>query len=254
MDRLTRLGYQAHSRTDLFRRRVQQAQDLLRTHLAETPDTVVAFSGGKDSTVLLHMARQIDPQLPGLYQDEEFTVLPETRRFVAQTPLLHHVAVRQRYEIAPGVEFDHWPPPDPDPPLQVMEPNGVPLGVRLGYRGLLLGLRATESQDRAWHFVRHGPAYQRKSTQLVCNPLHDWTDTDIWAYLAAYAVPYNAVYDRMRAAGIPPERQRVGPFTYLPAIQAGAVDAIRQLWPQTWTAVLQRVPDMKKFESGYTPF
>ena len=43
----------------------------------------IAFSGGKDSTVLLHMARQLYPEIPAVYVDTGLEY-PEVKAFVKQ--------------------------------------------------------------------------------------------------------------------------------------------------------------------------
>ena len=45
----------------------------------------IGYSGGKDSTVLLHLARQLYPSLPAVYVDTGLEY-PEIRDFVKATP------------------------------------------------------------------------------------------------------------------------------------------------------------------------
>jgi len=45
----------------------------------------VAFSGGKDSTVLLHLVRSIFPEIPGMFADTGLE-FPEIRNFAKDTP------------------------------------------------------------------------------------------------------------------------------------------------------------------------
>ena len=56
----------------------------------------ISFSGGKDSTVLIHLCRQLYPDLVGLYSDTGLE-FPEIRDFVQTfdnitivTPKMHH--------------------------------------------------------------------------------------------------------------------------------------------------------------------
>jgi len=49
------------------------------------PDAKVSFSGGKDSTVLLHIARRVNPNIQAVFADTGLEY-PEIRSFVQRTP------------------------------------------------------------------------------------------------------------------------------------------------------------------------
>lgn len=59
--------------------KVQMTKLRIRWWLNEF-DSYVAFSGGKDSTVLLHIARQVDPDIPAVFVDTGLEY-PEVREF-----------------------------------------------------------------------------------------------------------------------------------------------------------------------------
>lgn len=63
----------------------------------------VAFSGGKDSTVLLHLVRSIFPEVPAMFADTGLE-FPEVRSFVKDTPnvtmvkpMMHFTKVIEKY-------------------------------------------------------------------------------------------------------------------------------------------------------------
>lgn len=63
----------------------------------------------------------------------------------------------------------------------------------LGKRAWVTGLRAQQSATRA----RLAPTEADEARGLTkFNPLHDWTDADVWDYLRTRNVPYNALHDR----------------------------------------------------------
>jgi phosphoadenosine phosphosulfate reductase len=62
-----------------------------------------------------------------------------------------------------------------------------------GKRAWVTGLRAQQSATRAGVAERE-PDPARGLTKF--NPLHDWSDAEVWDYLRSRAVPYNALHDR----------------------------------------------------------
>ena len=62
-----------------------------------------------------------------------------------------------------------------------------------GQKAWVTGLRAEQS------ITRHGLIASEDDTQYSVrkfNPLHDWSEPDVWAYLRANDVPYNALHDQ----------------------------------------------------------
>jgi phosphoadenosine phosphosulfate reductase len=62
-----------------------------------------------------------------------------------------------------------------------------------GVRGWVTGLRAQQSATRAQLAAREPDA---ERDRVKFNPLHDWTEAEVWDYLRARGVPYNALHDR----------------------------------------------------------
>jgi len=80
------------------------AKDAIRKYVEHfgEDNIYISFSGGKDSTVLLHICRQLYPKLVGLYSDTGLE-FPEIREFVETfenitivTPKLHHREMLQK--------------------------------------------------------------------------------------------------------------------------------------------------------------
>lgn len=84
--------------------KVAIAKDAIRKYVEHfgEDNIYISFSGGKDSTVLLHICREIYPSLVGLYSDTGLE-FPEIREFVETfenitivTPKLHHREMLQK--------------------------------------------------------------------------------------------------------------------------------------------------------------
>ena len=56
----------------------------------------VSFSGGKDSTVLLHLVRSLYPEVPAVFVDTGLEY-PEVRQFVKQTESLSTCSLLEKY-------------------------------------------------------------------------------------------------------------------------------------------------------------
>ena len=74
--------------------------------------------------------------------------------------------------------------------VRKLEPLGRALA---GQRAWVTGLRAQQSAARSQVAAR-----ETDSARAIekFNPLHDWSDVQVWDYLRALAVPYNALHDR----------------------------------------------------------
>ncbi|HYS14934.1 MAG TPA: phosphoadenylyl-sulfate reductase [Burkholderiaceae bacterium] len=74
--------------------------------------------------------------------------------------------------------------------VRKLEPLGRALA---GKRAWVTGLRAQQSVTRAELALRETDA-ERGLEKF--NPLADWSEADVWAYIRANDVPYNALHDR----------------------------------------------------------
>ena len=71
-------GLPLSQKIEMTKRRIDQF------YHARDGKVFVSFSGGKDSTVLLHIVRSIFPDVPAVFIDTGLE-FPEIRRFVKQT-------------------------------------------------------------------------------------------------------------------------------------------------------------------------
>ena len=72
-----------------------------------------------------------------------------------------------------------------------------------------------------------------------CHALFDWSDGDIWKYLADEGIEYNRVYDRLFALGVPSTRMRVSFLLHEQAFRA--VATLQEIEPDTYDKLLRRL-------------
>lgn len=180
----------------------QSAQDVLSWAL-ETfhPRLALASSFGAEDVVVIDLLMRLNPHA------RVFTL--DTGRLNQETYDVMD-AIRKKYHLAIEVYF---------PQTEAVERMVRERGLNCFYdsvenRKLCCGIRKVEPLNRALITVdawmtglRRGQAVTRTATPKVerddahgglvkLNPLADWTDTQVWDYIRAHQVPYNALHDR----------------------------------------------------------
>ncbi len=210
------------------------SQERIREFYKELEGNVyVAFSGGKDSTVLLSLVRDLYPQVPAVFNNtgQDF---PEMRKFVNQTPNV--IKLKPIMPFKQVITEYGWPVlskktasalshlqklPEEDPMFatyrslvaerwwflkdapfkisdyccQALKKRPAAMYEKATGRKPFLGMLASDSDQRELHYMKRGGCntYNRNCSSW---PLAVWTERDIWEYLQKYSVPHCNVYDK----------------------------------------------------------
>jgi phosphoadenosine phosphosulfate reductase len=177
------------------------AEDVLRLALERFGRRVALSSSfGAEDMVLIDMAMTIDPTA------RIFTL--DTGRLPQET---YNVidATREKYGVSIEVFF-----PQPDAVQNMVETHGMNLFYRsVENRKLCCGVRKMEPLRRAlsgldaWitglrreqsvtRTAVHKVEWDEANALVKVNPLVDWSHDDVWKYIRARNVPYNALHDR----------------------------------------------------------
>ncbi len=259
MHEAERLSHQLHARLPTFARKVEQAQTSIEEALGCMHAPYVAFSGGIDSTVLLDLLFQAGYHLPVLWGDDGYDY-PESLTFLRESEQrygfhLQRIRCMQPWrdwclEMArPDLAEDpaaraSWG----NPPLWDATWNSLKDASLHAYDGVFLGLLACESRGRRYALKggrRVVYQVQGEGGMWHCSPLAQWSKRDIWAYAIARNLPYNPVYDRLAAYGIPCEQRRVAPLTCFRVVQYGSHVWLKSGWPDLYNSLAGTFPRVR---------
>jgi len=194
-----------------------EAIHIMREVVAEAEHPVMLYSVGKDSAVMLHLARKAfypsPPPFPLLHVDTtwKFQAMYELRDKMAAESgmdlLVHHNAEAQERGINP---FDHGPLH-----TDMWKTEGLKQALdKYGFDAAFGGARRDEEKSRAkerifsFRTASHGwdPKNQRPELWNLYNarknrgesmrvfPISNWTELDVWQYIQLEKIPIVPLY------------------------------------------------------------
>lgn len=239
--------------------RTRAALKELEAWFAEHPESYVAISGGKDSTLCLHLARQVNPEVKVAFFDSGLE-FPQTLRYIAR--LQEHWGFDLRtFHAEPSA-------------LQVMVDNGSwehgalktnknylhdacierPLAKaqqELG-RASIYGLRADESATRLallaktkGRVTKHDSKGNLEQSYLA--PIWRWSIEEVYGYLERHRVPMNPIYGQLERLGVPEKRRRVGLLIDGWSIDQGRWALARMIAPDLCRVVETHLPALADY-------
>lgn len=198
-----------------------RALERITAWMEEHPDSFLTFSGGKDSTVLLHLLKRVDPSPKVCFFDSGL-LYRQTYEFVENIQKWWGVDVTTIRTNPPPLELlkesGAWTPGAPKLRLDVKRLliDNYLDAARAHYETIysLYGLRGEESAGRRMLMARtKGVVTNHRKGELVgvsLAPMWDWTTLDVNSYVLKHKVPLNTAYRRLRELGVPSAKRRTG--------------------------------------------
>jgi len=190
---------------------------IMREVFAESKKPVMLYSAGKDSAVMLHLARKAffpgAPPFPLLHVDTgwKFRAMYEMRDQVAKRSGMQLIVHRNPEAVARGINpFDHG-----SLHTDLWKTEGLKQALtEYGFDVAFGGARRDEEKSRAKERIfsfrsanhRWDPKNQRpelwniynsrknKGESLRVFPLSNWTELDVWQYIHLESIPIVALY------------------------------------------------------------
>lgn len=177
------------ARTDEHQAKVGEAQHIVQKALQQYKKPYVAFSGGKDSTCVLHLVLEQKPDIMVLHWDYGPYYIPRwlEREFIRNAKKIG--ARNVRVETSP--EYKRLGRKAINVLGREYLGKLVPRLKKEGYDLVFVGLRKEESLKRRRRINR------REYAGVIpeCWPIAEWSWEDVWAYILSHNLPYASVYD-----------------------------------------------------------
>jgi predicted phosphoadenosine phosphosulfate sulfurtransferase len=251
------------------------ALERINTIFDEFPEIVVSMSGGKDSTVVFELAKQVARErgrLPlkvfWLDQECEYEATetyikrvmydPEVEPMWYQIPFrLQNATSQEELWLNCWGEGEQWVR-ERDPIAFTENTFGVDRFVGLMEAiinqtfpdtpvGVLTGVRAEESMRRmmgltesaTYKWITWGKVVDKKMNHYLFHPLYDWSYTDIWKAIHEHGWLYNTHYDDLYRYGVTAQRMRVSNYHHETAIHS--LFWLQEIEPETYEKATQRI-------------
>lgn len=180
--------------------KIDEANSIIKRAFGKIINPVVAFSGGKDSLVVLDLVRRIKPDVTGVFENTT-NEYPETLIYVKKIPNI--------VELKPEISFEECFKKYGLPILKSKaKSHGNQCCIKLKEEPFrkytkennitltFTGLTADESRNRMMMLKRMGALYFHKKDKIwKCHPIHNWSDKHVWQYIDSRNLLYNPIYD-----------------------------------------------------------
>lgn len=261
------------------RRRTATALPSLLDRVAEhldDHDGYVSWSGGKDSTVVVDLARQVDPHVPVVFFDSGLQ-FPETYQYLEdrarQWRLNYHVIAAEPDLLTVLIALGGFDHDAPDRRLggvelaDLMIKGPAAQAHRLHGPGALWGVRAEESSGRralyrqqlAARSARHpdlgrgaaraslGGVIERADGTVTYGPIWDWQRAQVFGYLAARSIEPNPLYEKFARLGMPDAQIRVDSIIDASKLSNGHVAWLQKGWPDLFDRLAFALPRLREY-------
>lgn len=245
--------YLLHSESKTYKKRLSESIDFVNRFLDLGVKSYVGWSCGKDSTVLAHLVNYLYPNYPIVSEKDDLD-------FPDEIEYLQSVSNKFGFNscvISPDVKL--WDILVNHDFNEDIHSKGTSFSddyfygllrkhqSEHEYKGVFLGLRASESKGRLINAkVNRYIYYNQEWRQIVCQPLMNWSAQDVFAYLFANDVPILSVYFKTAFHDSP---EQIRKSWILPSHQAslGQAQWIKHYYPEIFLRLSMIDPKIRAY-------
>jgi len=181
---------------NLLNLKIEKSLQIIREALQSFSKVAVIWSTGKDSTVVLYLTRQLDPNIMVFFGDttQKFKETYDFRDRMAKEWNLNLI------NMVPDVTYEEVKGERERCCHHLKTLPAVKFLVKFTIDAALVGIRWDEHPARA-----NEDYFSQRPHCCRVHPILHWTEKDIWAFIKQNKIPYNPLYDRgYRSIGCAP--------------------------------------------------
>lgn len=271
-----------YKENDVFTEAVLRVSMLFDTH----EDIIVCMSGGKDSTVLFHIALAVAREkgrlpLKVFWLDQEaewqHTVdymdsimrMPEVEPYWFQIPFnfTNSLSAKTNFlKVFDEAEEDRWIHAKSDISIKENPTKydryhdlvvQLPAAITDKKCAVLVGMRMCESPRRRMSIVGssgkwHGITWCTNAIGSTRKfwPIYDFTDDDVWTAIAKNRWRYNGAYDLMYRYGVSKKDMRVSALIHETAWHW--IEMLQEFEPKTYNRFIARISGVSAFNHAFS--
>jgi len=190
MEERIRETFALHSTTEEYRERIDNAKDIVKKSLKKYNKSYVAFSGGKDSTVMLHMIIEQQKDIMVLHWDYGKYYMPRVY-FNEIMENAKKIGV-ENLRVETSELYDKLKRKATNVIGMDLIKGLIPRLIKEGYDCCFVGLRKEESIKRRLRITSGRSLTEMKEVF----PIRDLTWLDVWGYIVENGIPYISYYDK----------------------------------------------------------
>lgn len=243
----------------------------------EFEEVVVGFSGGKDSTVTLHLALEVAERLNKLPlkvlfidQEAEWQGTVDYVKKVMYNPKVKPMWFQMPIVITNNASTEHrysycWDAKKKDEWLHEQDEISIKKNIYKTERFhdlfkaifevefanksacYLAGVRTQEAPKRlmsltsglTYKDITYGKQLTKRLGHYTFYPIYDWEIKDVWKYIYDNNIEYNRIYDEMYKHGVNTNDMRISNLHHETSIQNLLL--VQEIEPDTWNRVSSRI-------------
>jgi len=202
-----------------LKQKIDDTENIIAERLGEFGYSLyVAWSGGKDSTLVVHFARKYLPDVPVMFNNTgvEYPETVEYVRRLAQEwelnlietkPLMPFWKVVERF----GLPERRSKVGTPQCCRYLKEYPAMRVIKEKGFKAVMTGITGAENKQRELLILRKGFCYFAKEEGIQkIHPLYHWTPQDVLRFYKREGLPLNPIYAKVDRCGCMPCTGHIG--------------------------------------------